>query len=170
VYKQKKIDDCIKDIIMAKTKKQKNHNTDKCEELKDQLLRVNADFQNFKKRQEKEKEEWFEIAQGSIIKSFLPIIDDFELAMKNMRVIKEEKEKKAWGQGFEILYKKFEKVLQDVGVEKIKTDIPFDPEFHEALMQVDSKEHKSGQIVNVLSSGYTFKGKVLRVAKVSVAK
>jgi molecular chaperone GrpE len=155
---------------MAKQKKQKANKTDNCQELRDQLLRVNADFQNFKKRQEKEKEAWFEIAQGAVIKSFLPVMDDFELAMKNIETKEEKKEKEGWKQGIELLFKKFEKVFQDLGVEKIKTDIAFDPEFHEALMQVESKDHKTGQIVSVLSNGYTFKGKVLRVAKVSVAK
>jgi molecular chaperone GrpE len=160
----------MKDMIMAKHKKQKIDNTDKCQELKDQLLRVNADFQNFKKRQEKEKEAWFEIAQSAVIKSFLPIIDDFDLAMKNIKKKEDRKEKAAWEQGIELLFKKFEKVLHDLGVEKIKTDVAFNPEFHEALMQVESAEHESGRIVNVLNNGYTFKGKVLRVAKVSVAK
>ena len=124
-------------------------------------------FQNFKKRVEKEQEEWFALAQANVIKKILPVLDDFELAMKNVPT--EEKEN-AWLEGFDILFKKFKKVFEDLGVEQIACDDAFDPELHEALMQVESKEYKSGQIVQVLNNGYTFKGKVLRVAKVSVAK
>ena len=139
-------------------------------DLKEQLLRVNADFQNFKRRVEKEKTEWFELAQAGVLKSFLPVLDDFDRAMQSFEKIEDSKEKKAWMKGFDLLCKNFKKVFHDLGVEKIACDADFNPDYHEALMQVESKEHTSGHIVEVLNKGYTFKGKVLRPAKVSVAK
>lgn len=139
------------------------------EDFKNQLLRVNADFQNFKKRIEKEKAEWIEFSQATVIKAFLPFLDDLERAIETSKK-EAKKEDFAWLHGFEIIKKKLKKVFEDLGVKEIDCTKNFDPNYHEALMQVDSKDYKSGQIVQVLNKGYTFKGKVLRHAKVSVAK
>ena len=75
-----------------------------------------------------------------------------------------------WLKGLKIIQKKISKSLKVLGIEEIDCSAEFNPRFHEALMQVDSSEHKSGQIVSVLNKGYLFKGEVLRHAKVSVAK
>ncbi len=138
--------------------------------LKEQLLRVNADFQNFKKRIEKDKSEWFELAQATVIKEFLPIIDDFERAIQSIEKIEKKDIKKEWFEGLELVSKKLKKVFDDLGVKQIECSGQFNPEIHEALMHVESKDHKSGLIVQVLNKGYTFKERVLRCAKVSVAK
>ncbi|MBD3231286.1 nucleotide exchange factor GrpE [Candidatus Dependentiae bacterium] len=140
------------------------------EKIKDQLLRVNSDFQNFKRRIEKEKTEWIDVGQTKVIKTLLPFIDDLDLAMQNIK--KEEFDEKTMSllEGFLIIQKKLKKALKDLEIKQISTNGQFDPSLHEALMQVDSKEHESGQIVQVFSPGYLFKDKVLRHAKVSVAK
>lgn len=135
-----------------------------------QFLRVNADFQNFKRRVERERGEWMIAAQGSVLKKILPIIDDFDRAITTDQEGDITKEEKVWLEGFEIIRKKFMKTMSDIGVEEIACDIPFDPELHEALITVDSDDQKEGEIVQVLNKGYRFRDDVLVHAKVSVAK
>lgn len=138
-------------------------------ELKEQLLRVNADFQNFKKRIEKEKTEWIAVGQATVIELFLPFIDDLDRAITSCD--EQELDKKdSWLEGFILIQKSLKKTFKDLGIQEIDCTNKFDPEYHEALMQVDSKDHKSGEIVQVFNKGYLFKDKVLRHAKVSVAK
>ena len=139
-------------------------------DYKSQFLRVNADFQNFKKRMEKERIEWFVVSQASVLKQVLPVVDDFDRAIKTDQKGDITKEEKVWLEGFEIIKKKFMKILTDLGVEEVLCDGSFDPELHEALMTVESEDHKEGEIVQVLSKGYRFKDQVLIHAKVSVAK
>jgi molecular chaperone GrpE len=135
-----------------------------------QFLRANADFQNFKRRVERERREWMIAAQGSVLKKILPIVDDFDRAITNDQEGDITKEEKVWLEGFEIIKKKFMKTMTDLGVEEIPCDTPFDPELHEALITVDSDNHKEGEIVQVLNKGYRFRDEVLVHAKVSVAK
>ena len=159
------------------TKNTQNHETnatEKCyqevDNLKDQLIRVNADFQNFKKRVEREKAEWMSVGQEMVLERFLPFIDDLDRAIQSCSEQEMDEQKTVWLQGFIIIEKNLKKMFSEIGVKEVDCSIPFDPEYHEALMQVDSKEHKSGQIVQVFSKGYLFKDKVLKHAKVSVAK
>lgn len=146
-----------------------NINDEEVNSLKAQLIRVNADFDNFKKRVTKERSEWEDFARINVIEEFLPFIDDYERALQTAQS-SDQKESLAWLQGFEIIYKNLKKTLDKMGIKEIDCSVDFDPELHEALMEADSKDHKKGQIVQVLNKGYTFKDKVIRHAKVSVAK
>ncbi|MFH1461853.1 MAG: nucleotide exchange factor GrpE [bacterium] len=137
--------------------------------LKIQLIRVNADFDNFKKRVTKERSEWEDLARISIIEDFLPLVDDLERALDTAQK-DAAKNDLPWLQGFEIIYKNLKKSLDKMGVKEIDCSNDFDPEFHEALVNVDSKDHKLGQIVQVFNKGYIFRDRVIRHARVSVAK
>lgn len=142
------------------------------ESFKQQFMRVTADFANYKRRVDKERAQWVTTGQTAIITAFLPIVDDVERAMTATRTAHEEHEDETVAQvleGFELIEKNLHKVLDQLGVAQISCDGAFDPEHHEALMQTASDSHESGQVVQVLSKGYTYKGAVLRHAKVSVA-
>jgi len=149
---------------------EKEENVAPEESWKEQLLRVSADFQNLKRRVEKEKLEWIKIAQVDVIKSFLSLVDDFDRAIESSERSSLSDEVKAWLEGFKMIRKNLSKKLSDLGVSEIDYGKEFDPHLHEALMQVSSKDHKSGEIVQVISPGYLFKDEVIRHAKVSVAK
>ena len=137
--------------------------------VKEQLVRLGADFQNYKKRIERDKSEWYQSAQTQLLLDLLPVIDDFDRAMqsKNGEVSPEVSQ---WLTGFELIYKAFSEFLKQRSVIEIDQMKVFDPQLHEALMQVDSESHKTDEIVQVLQRGFMFNGKVLRPAKVSVAK
>ncbi|KKP22612.1 MAG: Protein GrpE [candidate division TM6 bacterium GW2011_GWF2_28_16] len=139
------------------------------DKLKTQLLRTNADFDNFKKRVTKERAEWEELARANIIEEFLPVFDDLERAITSIKK-ETENTKISAIDGLDLIYKNLNKVLDSLGVNEVDCSGAFDPELHEALMQVESDSFKHGQIVQVLAKGYTFNNKVIRHAKVSVAK
>lgn len=148
---------------------QENFFNEETSALKTQLIRVNADFDNFKKRVTKERSDWEDLARIGIIEDFLPLVDDLERAL-DVAQKDVEKNNLPWLQGFEIIYKNLKKSLDKMGLKEIDCSNDFDPEFHEALVNVDSKDHKLGQIVQVFNKGYIFKDRVIRHARVSVAK
>ncbi len=131
------------------------------EEWKDRFLRTAADFENFKKRTEKERVLWISNAQSTLLNDLVNVVDNFD------RAFEQQHENIA---GFELIYKELKKLLEKYGVTEIKEVSHFDPKLHEAIMQVDSPDHKPGDIVKVLQKGYLFKGELLRPTKVSVAK
>lgn len=133
------------------------------DEWKDRCLRTAAEFENFKRRSEKERVSWITNTQAAVLTDILEIVDDFDRAIA-------AKQENATVPGFELIYKSFQKILQKYGVQEIKENTDFDPSLHEAIMQVDSADHQSGHIVQVLQKGYRFKDQILRPAKVSVAK
>lgn len=128
-------------------------------DYKDLFTRVSADFQNFKRRVEKERSLWTDEAQAFVLKNLVGIMDDLDRAVQKENV-----------PGLELIQKSVEKKFKDLGVEKVDCSGKFDPEFHDALVQVESPSHKTGEIVEVLSNGYAYKSIVLLHAKVSVAK
>jgi len=140
------------------------------ESYKSKFLRSQADFQNYKRRVDKEREQWMRMAQVSVIEQFLPIVDDFFRALSIAQSETENEDTESHVKGLELIAKNLQKTLTDLGVEEISCVASFDPEYHEALMQVESADHQSGQIIDVLSRGYTYRGSVIRHAKVSVAK
>ncbi|MFC1842161.1 nucleotide exchange factor GrpE [Candidatus Dependentiae bacterium] len=161
----KSCDDCAQCAQSAKL--------DSCKkelaETKENLIRVSADLQNFKRRVEKEKMQWISIAQSELIHDLLLIIDDFDRALKQEQ--KEiSKEVQVFLDGFTMIHKSLYKFLEKNKVKEIAQVKTFDPEFHEAISQIDSPEHKSGEIIEVVQKGFVFKDKVLRPAKVVVAK
>lgn len=131
---------------------------------KDQCLRTAADFENYKKRADKERALWATAAQSAVLSDLIAIVDDFDRAFASLG------QKNESNAGFELIYKALQKLLEKYGVQEMKEVATFNPEKHEAINQVESADHKSGDIVQVLQKGYTFKNEVLRPAKVSVAK
>jgi len=140
------------------------------EQWKSQFLRSNADFENFKRRMEKEQAQWYQTAQAQLLLELLNVVDDFDRAFEGAQKQKVSEELAGWFKGFELIYKSLHRILQKYEVQEIEQMTEFDPNLHEALAQIDSPEHESGQIVDVMQKGYTFKGQVLRPAKVSVAR
>ena len=150
------------------------------DEWKDRCLRTAADFENYKKRAEKERSVWVTSAQSSIFADLLSIVDDFDRAFSGLRLSGSSDSASFGGQGsakedqsiagFALIHKEFHKFLDKHGISEIKETAQFDPNLHEAIMNVESADHQSGAIVQVLQKGYMFKGQVLRPAKVSVAK
>ncbi|MBS1988054.1 nucleotide exchange factor GrpE [Candidatus Dependentiae bacterium] len=134
-----------------------------------QFLRASADFANYKRRVEKERLEWMQTAQSSILQKVLPIIDDLERALAHTQN-NVSTEQNPWVEGFILIQKNAQKLLADLGVELIDASGTFDPELHEALVSVQVDNKQEGQIVDVLRKGYLFKGKVLRHTQVTVAK
>lgn len=134
---------------------------------KELYLRSNADFQNYKRRVEIERLSWMNDAQASILLTILPLLDDLSRAID---ACDDSEEKHTWLEGLLLIQKKITKTIEDLGVKEIDCSGEFDPEYHEALIQVESEDYDSGKIVEVMSKGYLFKDNVLRHAKVSVAK
>jgi molecular chaperone GrpE len=132
------------------------------------FLRATADLQNFKRRTERERSEWATLIQIDVIEKMLPILDDVERALAHTEQ-PTTPETVVQLEGFQLIAKNFKKTLAGLGVEEIPATGLFNPELHEALMQVASSEHRSGEIVQEFRKGYTLKGKVLRHAQVSVA-
>jgi len=139
-------------------------------EWKDKFVRLNADFENFKKRMIEQQKLWIGTAQAEILAELLTIVDNFERALAGHEKQEKTPERKAWIEGFSLIYQSLIVLLHKFGVEEITEHGTFNPIYHEALVQVDSPDHESGTIVEIMQKGYSFKGKVLRPAKVSVAK
>lgn len=139
------------------------------ESFKEQFLRLNADFQNFKRRIEKERIEWMVLAQSKMLENILPIFDELDRAL-TLADEKSDEQHKAWLDGFKLIQKNWQKKFKELGVEEIEGSGKFDPELHEALVQVDSDDVESDHIVQCFEKGYKFKDKVIKHAKVSVAK
>lgn len=137
----------------------------------ERVARLQADFENYKRRTEKDRLSWSITAQSGILVDVIAIADDFDRAMQEAR--KSAAQNPAltnWIAGFEMIEKSLAKMLSKHGVQEIKEYGQFDPEKHEAIMQVDAADHETGHVVAVLQKGYTFKDTILRPAKVSVAK
>jgi len=137
-------------------------------ELKDQLLRTKAEWDNSRKRLLKEKEEAVRHAGEALLEKLLPVIDNFEMGMQ---AAKSTTDAKAIAQGFEMALAQFQQVLRDAGVEPIDAvGHPFDPHRHEALGHHESAEHPEGHVLSQMRKGYKFKDRLLRPASVFVAK
>lgn len=138
-------------------------------DYKGQFLRVSADFANYKRRVEKERLDWMQTAQASIIQKMLPVCDDLERAL-NVAQEQVKAEQNSLIEGFLLIQKNVKKTFEELGVQEIDTTGKFNPEFHEALVSVASPDKESGDVVEVLRKGYLYKGKVVRHAQVSVAQ
>lgn len=135
---------------------------------KDRCMRAAADFQNFQHRVEKERVLVVELAQEKILKDLLSIFDDVDRAFSTPAP--DHQDVKSWITGFEMIRKGILKTLEKYGVVEFASYQEFDPELHEGIMQVEDSGKESGTIVHVLEKGFMYKNKVLRAAKVSVAK
>ncbi|GAA7135266.1 protein GrpE [Helicobacter pylori] len=139
----------------------------KYQEMHEKYLRVHADFENVKKRLERDKSMALEYAYEKIALDLLPVIDALLGAYKSAA---EENKESALTKGLELTMEKLHEVLARHGIEGIECLEEFDPNFHNAIMQVKSEEKENGKIVQVLQQGYKYKGRVLRPAMVSIAK
>ena len=140
-------------------------------ELKEKYARVHADFDNIKKRLEREKITAVEYANEKFAKDMIPVIDSLEGALKSVEgedVNKEEMFDKL-KEGIELTYKQFLTSLEKHGVTMVSHEEPFDPNIHNAVQSVDSDEVESGQIVQTFQTGYKYKERPLREAMVVVA-
>lgn len=137
---------------------------DEKNELLSSLQRLQAEFENFKKRNEKEKEDFKNYASANLMESFLPIVDNFELALKA------HESKDDFYKGIELIYAQIMSFLKDQGLEIIKCEGKFNPREHEALMMENKEGFEAQTIIEVLQPGYKIKDKILRTAKVKVAK
>ena len=132
---------------------------------KDQYARISADFDNYKKRMDREQVQWMQTAQTMVVKDLLTVVDNFERALSQ-----KTDETASLYIGIEMIYKSILQLLSKYGVKEFSEYKTFDPELHEALMHAVSADHTPGQIVQVLEKGFMMKDKVLRPAKVTVAQ
>ena len=147
-------------------KEKKNPLQDKVDELNDKVLRQMAEFENFRKRNEAEKAQQFDKGQANVLEKLLPIVDNFE---RGLAAVPEEEKDGAFADGMNKIYKQLVKQLEDLGVTPIEAlGKEFDPNLHNAVMQVESDEYESGIVAQELQKGYMFHDTVLRHSMVGV--
>ncbi|WP_217557993.1 nucleotide exchange factor GrpE [Paenibacillus sp. GbtcB18] len=137
------------------------------EDSQQRLLRAQADFDNFRRRTRQEKEEFAKYASLKLIEQMLPVIDNFDRALVSSR---ETQDFEALTKGIEMVYRQLEQVMTQEGLTPIEAvGQPFNPEFHQAIMQVESDEHEEGIVVEEVQKGYMLKDKVIRPSMVKVS-
>ena len=138
------------------------------DDLNQRLMRLQADFENFKRRTREEKARDRQFRALELITNILPVLDNFERALGTAT---EHEESKALQQGLEMVYRQLTEALIQEGVTKIEAvGQPFDPNKHQAVMQVESDEHESNMVVEVLQAGYELNGRVIRPSMVKVSQ
>lgn len=159
---EEEIKKATKDAVKAEPKKDPKDL--KIEELTNLAKRVQADFENFKKQQEKEKAGFCKYASAELIKKFLPLLDSFQLALKSDNNPEEFKK------GVELIYSQFWQILQSEGIKPIEAlGKELDPFCHEVLLQ-EKSDKPENTVIEELQKGYMMKDAVLRPAKVKIAK
>lgn len=156
-------------------KKKKDKADKKTEELKEQIdqlqdkcMRQMAEFENFRKRSEKEKSAMFETGAKSVIEKILPVVDNFE---RGLAAIPEEEKGSPFSDGMNMIYRQLMTELDNMGVKPIEAvGQEFNPDLHNAVMQVESQEFESGVIAQELQKGYTYHDSVVRHSMVAVAQ
>ena len=147
-------------------KKKKDTKDEQIEELNDKLKRQMAEFDNFRKRTEKEKTQMYDMGAKSIIEKILPVIDNFE---RGLAAVPEEQREDAFVVGMDKVYRQMLTELDASGVKPIEAvGQEFDPNFHNAVMQVESEEYDSGVVAQELQKGYMYKDSVVRHSMVAV--
>ena len=135
--------------------KKKDPKDEKIDELNDKLRRSMAEFDNYRKRTDKEKSAMYEIGAKDVIEKILPIVDNFE---RGLNTIPEDAKGTAFAEGMEKIYKQFVKTLDDLGVKPIEAvGKPFDPNFHNAVMHVEDENLGENVVAAELQKGYTYK-------------
>lgn len=137
-------------------------------DLKDRLLRVLADFDNFRRRADRDRSEYLQYAAMEMVRDLIPILDDFHRAMKVETVDKEHV--KEYVKGIELIYQRLFETLKKAGLEPIAAaGKPFDPNLHQAVDRLQTGDFPDQTVLEEYQSGYNFKGKLLRPAMVKVA-
>ena len=148
-------------------KKKKDLRDEKIEELTDRVKRQMAEFENFRKRTEKEKSSMYEMGARDIIERILPVIDNFE---RGLAVIPEDKKEDPIAEGMEKIYKQIQKVFEEAGVKPIEAaGKEFDPNFHNAVMHVEDESLGENIVAEELQKGYMYRDSVVRHSMVKVA-
>lgn len=158
-----------KKSFLGKDKKEKtNKLQEKVDELEDRVKRQMAEFDNFRKRSEKEKSAMFETGAKSVVEKILPVVDNFE---RGLAGLSEEEMKQPFAEGMNMVYKQLMTELDKIEVKPIEAvGCEFNPELHNAVMQVESEEYESGIIAQELQKGYTYRDSVVRHSMVAVVQ
>ncbi|AZN40431.1 nucleotide exchange factor GrpE [Paenibacillus albus] len=137
------------------------------DENQQRYLRAQADFDNFRRRTMKEKEDLAQYASMKLISQLLPVVDNFGRAVE---AAKSGGDVESFAKGVDMIFRQFEQVLEAEGLKAMEVvGEPFNPDFHQAIMQVESDEHEEGIVVEEVQKGYVLKDKVLRPAMVKVS-
>lgn len=148
-------------------KNKKDKKDEKIEELTDRLTRQMAEFDNFRKRTEKEKSQMYEVGAKDIIEKILPVVDNFE---RGLDAVKEEDKEDPFVQGMEKVYKHLLTTLEGIEVKPIEAvGQPFDPNFHNAVMHVEDENFGENIVAEEFQKGYTYRDSVVRHSMVKVA-
>ena len=152
---------------LFKKKEKKDKKDEKIEELTDRVRRQMAEFDNFRKRTEKEKTQMFETGAKSIVEKILPVVDNFE---RGLAAVTEEEKGTPFVEGMEKIYKQMMTVLEEAGVKPIEAvGQEFDPNLHNAVMHVEDEEFGENIIAEEFQKGYTYRDSVVRHSMVKVA-
>lgn len=159
--------DSEKKGFFGKKKEKKDSKDAKIEELTDRMQRTMAEFDNFRKRTEKEKAAMFEIGAKDIIEKILPVVDNFE---RGLAAVPEEEKGSAFADGMEKIYRQLMKTLEDAGVKPIDAvGKEFDPVYHNAVMHIEDESLGENVVAQELQKGYTYRDSVVRPSMVQVA-
>jgi molecular chaperone GrpE len=146
--------------------KKKSKLEEKVAELEDARMRQLAEFENFRKRSEKEKSQMFEVGAKSVIEKILPVLDNFE---RGLAGVGEEEKQAPFVEGMEMVYKQMLTSLDEMGVKPIEAvGKPFDPDYHNAVMTVEDEALESGTVAEELQKGYLYQDSVVRHSMVKV--
>ncbi|MEG2733508.1 MAG: nucleotide exchange factor GrpE [Clostridium sp.] len=147
--------------------KKKDKRDEQIEELTDRVKRNMAEFDNFRKRTEKEKSVMYEIGARDIVEKILPVVDNFE---RGLATVPETEQKTAFAEGMDKIYKQLLKTLEDAGVKPIEAvGQPFDPNFHNAVMHIEDENLGENMVAEELQKGYLYRDSVVRHSMVKVA-
>ncbi len=157
-----------KKLFKKKNKADKKQDAlkEKIAELEDRVKRQMAEFDNFRKRTDKEKTAMYEIGAKSVIEKILPVVDNFE---RGLASVPEEEKGNGFADGMQMIYKQLMTELENIGVKPIEAiGQEFDPDYHNAVMQVESEEYETGIVAQELQKGYTYRDSVVRHSMVAV--
>ncbi len=148
-----------------KAGKKKDKRDEQIEELTDRVKRQLAEFENFRTRSEKEKAQMYDMGAKTIVEKILPVVDNFERGLAGVQ------EGDAFGDGMKMVYKQMMTALEEAGVKPIEAvGQEFNPDFHNAVMQVESEEYESGFVAQELQKGYMYRDTVVRHSMVAVVQ
>jgi molecular chaperone GrpE len=151
---------------LFKKKEKKDKKDEKIEALTDQVKRQMAEFDNFRKRTEKEKSSMYEMGAKSVIEKILPVIDNFE---RGLDTVPADEADSPFTEGMRMIYKQLMTELDNIGVKPIEAlGAEFNPDFHNAVMQVESEEYESGHVAQEMQKGYMYRDSVVRHSMVAV--
>ena len=152
----------------AKLNKKEDSYKEKIDQLEDRVKRQMAEFENFRKRTDKEKQAMFDTGAKSVIEKILPVVDNFE---RGLATVPEESKEDPFVDGMNRIYKQLMTELENIGVKPIEAvGQEFDPNLHNAVMQVESDEYESGVVAQELQKGYTYHDMVVRHSMVGVVQ